>query len=162
MGLPRGSDHTHDVGRVSTVSPPLHTKGVCGPDEFPTRLDVASVRPNGLADKENARRTSHYGARSERWSVILTYHSAKRTTNMTRFATTVLAAVMLMQPALSVAGYAPTDSRAKPNSFVPHPHSNTHVYGAPIRPAIVGHARTSQHRATPKKRSQSAANRDSR
>jgi hypothetical protein len=89
----------------------------------------------------------------------LTYHPAKRTTNMTRFATTVLAAVTLMQPALSVAGDKPTDSCAKPNSFVPHAHTNTHVYGTPIQPAIVGHAKASHHKQTPKKRSPSAANR---
>jgi hypothetical protein len=81
---------------------------------------------------------------------------------MTRFATTVLATVMLMQPALSVAGYTPTDSRPKPTSFVPHPHTNTHVYGTPIQPAIVGHAKTSHHKQTPKKRSPSAAKRDPR
>ena len=94
--------------------------------------------------------------------MILTYHSAKRTTKMMRFATTVFAAVVLMQPGLSVAGDTPTDSRAKPNSFVPHPHTNTHVYGAPIQPAIVGHAKTSHHKQSPKKRSPSAANRVSR
>jgi hypothetical protein len=81
---------------------------------------------------------------------------------MTRLAITVLAAVTLMQPALSVAGDKPTDSRAKPTSFVPHPHTNTHVYGAPIQPAIVGHAKTSHHKQTPKKRSPSAASRGSR
>lgn len=84
---------------------------------------------------------------------------------MTKFATTVLAAVTLMLPALSVAGDQPTDSRAKPNSLVPHPHTNTHVYGTPIQPAIVGHAKTSHHKQTPKKRSTkkrspSAPNRD--
>ena len=87
---------------------------------------------------------------------------------MTRFATTVLlAAVTLMQPALSVAGDKSTDSRAKPSSFVPHPHSNNHVYGSPIQPAVVGHARTSHHQQAPKKqtskkRSPRAANGDSR
>jgi hypothetical protein len=85
----------------------------------------------------------------------LAYHPAKRTTNMTRFAITVLAAVTLVQPALSVAG----DTSAKPNSFVPHARTNTHVYGTPIQPAIVGHAKTSHHRQTPKKRSPSAASR---
>jgi hypothetical protein len=83
---------------------------------------------------------------------------------MTKFATTVLAAVTLMLPALSGAGDQPTD-RAKPNSFVPHPHSNSHVYGTPIQPAIVGHATTSRHKQTPKKqtpkkRSPSAPKRD--
>jgi hypothetical protein len=71
---------------------------------------------------------------------------------MTRFAITVLAAVMLVQPALSVAGDKQVDSHAKPNSFVPHPHTNTHVYGSPIQPAIVGHSRASHHNYAPKKR----------
>jgi hypothetical protein len=71
---------------------------------------------------------------------------------MKRFAFIVLAAVALMQSALSVAGDKPTDSSAKPSSFVPHSHSNTHVYGTPIQPAIVGHAKTSHHKPTPKKR----------
>ena len=74
---------------------------------------------------------------------------------MTRFAITVLAAVTLVQPALSVAGDKSTDSHAKPTSFVPHPHSNTHVYGSPIQPAIVGHSKFSHHKQTPKKRSSS-------
>jgi hypothetical protein len=69
---------------------------------------------------------------------------------MTKFAITVLAAV-LVQPALSVAG-------DKPSSFVPHTHTNHHVYGAPIEPALVGHAKTSHHKHAPKKRSSSAAN----
>jgi hypothetical protein len=79
---------------------------------------------------------------------------------MKKFAITVLAAVTLVQPALSVAGDNLTGSGAKPNSFVPHPHTNHHVYGAPIQPAILRHAKTSHHKHTPKKRSSSAANRD--
>jgi hypothetical protein len=79
---------------------------------------------------------------------------------MTKLAVIVLAAVTLVQPAVSVAGDKPTDSRAKPNSFVPHPHTNQHVYGAPIQRAIVGHAKTSHHKHAPKKRSSSAANRN--
>jgi hypothetical protein len=74
---------------------------------------------------------------------------------MKQFAIIVLATVTLMQSALSVAGDKSTDSRAKPNSFVPHPHTNSHVYGAPIQPAIVGHSKTSHHKQTPKKRSSS-------
>jgi hypothetical protein len=81
---------------------------------------------------------------------------------MTKFAITVLAAFTLVQPALSVAGDKPTDSRAKPNSFVPHTHTNTHVYGSPIQPAIMGHSKASHPKHTSKKRSSSAANRDSR
>jgi hypothetical protein len=76
---------------------------------------------------------------------------------MPKFAIAVIAAVSLVLPALAVAG---TDASAKPSSFVPHPHSKTHVYGSPIQPAVVGHAKTSHHKSTPKKRSPSAANRD--
>jgi hypothetical protein len=79
---------------------------------------------------------------------------------MTKFLITALATVTLMQPALSVAVDKSTDSRAKPSSFVPHPHSNSHVYGAPIGPAVVGHAKTSHHKQAPKKRSSKIANRD--
>jgi hypothetical protein len=38
----------------------------------------------------------------------------------------------------------------KPTSYVPHPHSNQHVYGAPIQPAIMGRAKT-HHQHAPKK-----------
>ena len=69
---------------------------------------------------------------------------------MMKFAMIVLAAV-LVQPALSVAG-------DKPSSFVPHPHTNNHVYGAPIQPALVGHRKTSHYKHAPKKRISSAAN----
>jgi hypothetical protein len=74
---------------------------------------------------------------------------------MTKLAIIALAAVTLMQPALSAAGDKPTDSRAKPSSFVPHSHTNTHVYGAPIHPAVLGHSNVSHHKPTPKKRSSS-------
>jgi hypothetical protein len=79
---------------------------------------------------------------------------------MCKFAITVLAAVTLVQPALSVAGDTPADSGAKPSSFVPHPHTKHHVYGAPIQPAIAGHTKTSHHKHAPKKRSSSAASRN--
>ena len=79
---------------------------------------------------------------------------------MTKFAIAVLAAATLVLPALSIAGDKPTDSRAKPSSFVPHARTKNHVYGAPIQSAVVGHAKTSHHKYTPKKRSSSAANRD--
>jgi hypothetical protein len=74
---------------------------------------------------------------------------------MKQFAIIALAAVTLMQSALAVAGDKSTDSRATPSSLVPHPHTNTHGYGAPIQPAIVGHSKTSHHKHTPKKRSSS-------
>ncbi len=76
---------------------------------------------------------------------------------MTKFVIAVLSAVTLVQPALSVAGDKQTDSGAKPNSYVPHPHTNHHVYGAPIGPAIVGHRKTPYHKHAPKKQSSSAA-----
>lgn len=70
---------------------------------------------------------------------------------MRKFAIVLLPVVALVQPSLSGAGDKPTDSSAKPSSFVPHPHSNSHVYGSPIQPAIVGHAKTPHHKHTPKK-----------
>jgi hypothetical protein len=79
---------------------------------------------------------------------------------MTKLVITALAAVMLAQPALSAAGDKPADSGGKPNSYVPHHHTNHHVYGAPIGPAIVGHRKTPHQKHAPKKRSSSAANRD--
>jgi hypothetical protein len=60
--------------------------------------------------------------------------------------------LMLLLPAWSVAADKPTDTRPKPSSFVPHPHTNNHVYGAPIGPPVVGHSKTSHHKP-PKKRS---------
>jgi hypothetical protein len=66
----------------------------------------------------------------------------------------LIAAVTLMHAAFAVAAEKSSDSRPKPSSFVPHPHTKTHVYGAPIHPAIVGHSRVSHHKQTPKKRSQ--------
>jgi len=70
---------------------------------------------------------------------------------MTKFFVIAVAAV-LMQAALSVADAQSTDSRAKSSSFVPHPHSSNHVYGAPMQPAIVGHSKVSNHKHTLKKR----------
>jgi hypothetical protein len=75
---------------------------------------------------------------------------------MTQFTLAALAAIMLAQPLLA-AGDKPADS-AKPSSFVPHPHTNHHVYGAPIEPAIVGH-RSAHHQSAPKKQASSAAKR---
>jgi hypothetical protein len=46
----------------------------------------------------------------------------------------------------------------KPNSYVPHPHTNHHVYGTPIQPAIIGRAKTPHHQHAPKKSSSNAAN----
>jgi hypothetical protein len=79
---------------------------------------------------------------------------------MRKFAIAVLAAVTFVQPALTYAGDKPNGSHAAPTSFVPNPHAQSHVYGTPIQPAIVGHAKTSHQKHTPKKRSPSGANRD--
>jgi hypothetical protein len=73
-----------------------------------------------------------------------------------KFAIAPLVAVALAQPAPSIAGGMPTDSGAKPNSYVPQPHTNQHVYGSPIGPAIMGRAKNS-HQHAPKKRSSGAA-----
>lgn len=62
---------------------------------------------------------------------------------MSKFAITLIAAGALVQPALLVAADNPGNSRSKPNSYVPHPHSKHHVYGAPMQPAVVGHIKTS-------------------
>jgi hypothetical protein len=78
---------------------------------------------------------------------------------MTKFAITVFAAVTLAQPALSIAGDTPPGSGATPTSYVPHSHTNHHVYGAPIQRAIVGHAKNFHHKHAPKKQSKSPATR---
>ena len=66
------------------------------------------------------------------------------------FAVVVLAVITLAGPALSVAGDQSTNSAPKPSSLVPHPHSSRHVYGAPIGPPIVGHAKTSHRKHSAK------------
>jgi hypothetical protein len=79
---------------------------------------------------------------------------------MRKFAIAVLAAVTLVLSALTYAGDKANGSHAAPNSFVPNPHAHSHVYGSPIQPAIVGHAKTSHQKHTSKKRSPSGGNRD--
>jgi hypothetical protein len=72
---------------------------------------------------------------------------------MTKFVITMFAAA-LVQPALLVAGVtADSGAKPKPSSFVPHPHTSHHVYGAPVQPVIGGHGKTSHHKQSPKKRS---------
>jgi hypothetical protein len=106
---------------------------------------VRTARPD---DEQSPRRTSRYGARAERRSTQLAYYWAMTIRTTTKFAMTVLAAATLAQSALSFADDTPT-------SYVPHPHTNNHVYGAPIQPAVVGRAKTSKRKPTPKKRSSS-------
>ncbi len=79
---------------------------------------------------------------------------------MTKIAITVLAAITLAGSTVSVASGEPIDSGSKPSSFVPQPHSNDHIYGAPIEPRIVGHAKASHHNHVQKKRSTSPKTRD--
>ena len=79
---------------------------------------------------------------------------------MTKIAITVLAAITLAGSTVSVASGEPIDSGSKPSSFAPQPHSNDHIYGAPIGPPIVGHAKASHHNHVQKKRSTSAKTRD--
>lgn len=69
---------------------------------------------------------------------------------MRKFAPLVLATLTLAGPALSVAGNEPTNSAPRPSSFVPHTHSNHHVYGAPIEPPIVGRAKSTHHKRAKK------------
>ncbi len=72
----------------------------------------------------------------------------------------VLAAITLAGSAVSNASAGPIASGSKPSSFAPQPHSNDHVYGAPIEPPIVGHAKAAHHDHVRKKRSTSAKTRD--
>jgi hypothetical protein len=57
------------------------------------------------------------------------------------------------------AGGGTSGCDAKPNSYVPQPHSNQHVYGSPIQPAILGHANPSHRKPTPRQRSAKKAKR---
>ena len=79
---------------------------------------------------------------------------------MTKIAITVLAAITLAGSAVSAASGEPAASGSKASSYAPQPHSNEHIYGAPIDPPIVGHAKASHHNHVQKKRSTSAKTRD--
>ncbi len=78
------------------------------------------------------------------------------------FAFAVLAAITLIQPGLSAAGDNPNQSGTKPSSFAPRAHTNQHVYGSPIEPAIVGHAKNSHPPRAPKRQPSGAATRAAR
>jgi len=75
---------------------------------------------------------------------------------MTKFAAAVLAAIVFALPKLAVAGNTPIKPATKPSSFVPHAHTNHHVYGSPVHSAIVGHAKKSHRGHAPKQRPSSA------
>jgi len=72
---------------------------------------------------------------------------------MSKFVITLIASVILLQPLWSGASGNPSDSHAKPMSFSPHASANGHVYGAPIGPAIMGHAKTAHDKHPAKKKS---------
>jgi hypothetical protein len=67
----------------------------------------------------------------------------------------IVLAVGIVQSGVSAAGDNSTNAPAKPSSFVPHPHTKSHVYGAPIHPAIVGHPKSPHGKQTQKKPSSS-------
>jgi hypothetical protein len=69
---------------------------------------------------------------------------------MTKLVSFALAAALMLS-ALPVAADGSTGSRAKPSSFVPHPHTKSHVYGSPLQPAKVGHSNASHRKNRPKK-----------
>jgi hypothetical protein len=79
---------------------------------------------------------------------------------MTTIAITVLAAIALAGPSLSVADGRPTNTGSKPSSYTPQPRTNHHVYGAPIQSPIVGHAAASHRKHARRKASTSATTRD--
>ena len=79
---------------------------------------------------------------------------------MNKIAIAVLAAITLAGLTVSVAKGEPFDSGSKPSSFAPQPHSNSHIYGAPIERPIVGHAKASHHNQVQKRRSTSPKTRD--
>lgn len=59
-------------------------------------------------------------------------------------------ATALAGSAPSIAGDQPTNPASKPTSFVPHARTNRHVYGTPIEPPIVGHAKRSHRKRATK------------
>lgn len=78
---------------------------------------------------------------------------------MRTIAISVLAAITLAAPALSVAGATTTAPGSKPSSYVPQSGAHSHIYGTPIQPPILGHAKASHHKHAQKKASTGAATR---
>jgi hypothetical protein len=76
---------------------------------------------------------------------------------MTKLPMIVIAVATLVQSGLTMAGDKSAGSHAAPNSYVPHPHASNHVYGTPIQPPVVGHARSSHQKSAAKKRTLGAA-----
>jgi hypothetical protein len=79
---------------------------------------------------------------------------------MTTIAITVLAAIVLAGPSLSLANGKPANTGSKPSSYTPQPRSKSHIYGAPIQSPIVGQAKASRHKHARRKASTSATTRD--
>lgn len=77
---------------------------------------------------------------------------------MRTIAIMVVAAITLAGPALPVAG-ATTAAASKPSSYVPQTGTHSHIYGTPIQPPILGHAKASHHKYTRKQTSTSTVSR---
>ena len=71
---------------------------------------------------------------------------------MTKIAKCLIAAMTLAGPTMSLAGTEPSRGAAKPSSFAPQHHSNSHIYGSPIGQPILGHAKASHGKRVQKKR----------
>jgi hypothetical protein len=65
----------------------------------------------------------------------------------------VLTAMALAGPVLSVAGSTATAPGSKPSSYVPQTGTHSHIYGTPIQPPILGHAKASHHKNAQEKAS---------
>jgi hypothetical protein len=81
---------------------------------------------------------------------------------MRTIAIMMLAAMTLAGPALSVAGSTATAPGSKPSSYVPHTGTRSHIYGTPIQPPILGHAKASHHKHAPKASTGAASNKGAR
>jgi len=71
--------------------------------------------------------------------------------DMKKVTLAALAAAMLAAAMLAAAADAPPQAGSRMSPDAPPPAHKRGVYGAPIQPAIVGHRRTSHHKASPKK-----------
>jgi hypothetical protein len=78
---------------------------------------------------------------------------------MRTIAIALLAAMTIAGPTLSVAGATAAATGSKPSSYVPHTGNQSHIYGTPIQPPILGRAKPSHHKHTQKKSSTEAATR---
>jgi hypothetical protein len=70
-----------------------------------------------------------------------------------------LLAITLAGPAPSVAGATATAPGSKPSSYVPQTGTHSHVYGTPIQPPILGHAKASHRKHAQTKASMGASTR---